>query len=75
MKKLLSSFTIGLFLVSGIFLACSSKKEAEPKKGAIDQFTDQAAKDLSDHLRAPINKARSAAKQAEDRMKEIDKKD
>ncbi len=77
MKKILSCCFIGLVLVSGTFFACSNETEPEAKKGPIEKLTDQTAKDVVNHLRAPINKARSIEKQQEERIKEmndIDKK-
>ncbi len=75
MKKMRLFCFIGLFLIGGSFLSCSDKKDPGAKKGAIEKMTDQTAKDVVDHLRDPINKARSAAKQEEDRMKEINSKE
>ena len=72
MKKMMLYCFLGLFLVSGTFFACSNKKEPEAKKGAIEKMTDKTAKEVVDRIRAPIDKARSAAKQEEDRMKEMD---
>jgi hypothetical protein len=72
MKKIWICCFLGVILTSGTFFACSSKKEPEAKKGAIEKMTDKAAKDVVNTIRAPIDKARSAAKQEENRIKEMD---
>jgi hypothetical protein len=72
MKKIQIYGFIGLVLVSGTFLACSNKKGAEEKKGAIEKMTDKTAEEIVDRVHAPTDKARSAAKQGEDRIKEMD---
>ena len=72
MKKIWIYGLLGVALASGTFLACSGKKESEEKKGAIERMTDKTAKEMVDHLQAPINKAREAAKQGEERVKELD---
>ena len=35
-------------------------------------MTDKAAKEIVDQIQAPIDKARSAAKKADDRLKEME---
>lgn len=72
MKKIGISIFIGAVLASGIFFACSDKKGPENKKGAIEKITDKTAKEIVDRIQTPIDKARSAAKQGEDRLKELD---
>jgi hypothetical protein len=72
MKKIEIYFFVGLILVSVIFSSCSNKKGSEEKKGAIEKMTDKAAKEIVDKIQAPIDKARSEAKKADDRMKEMD---
>jgi hypothetical protein len=72
MKKIGICCFIGVALVSGMFGACSNKKEPADKKGAIEKFTDKTARDIVDKIHAPIDKARSAAKQGDDRIKEMD---
>jgi hypothetical protein len=69
MNKIWICCFLGAVLASGTFSACSDKKESENKKGAIEKMTD---KEIVDQIHAPINKARSAAKQGEDRLKEMD---
>jgi hypothetical protein len=72
MKKIGIVCFVGLALISGTFFACSSKKESAEKKGAIEKMTDKTAKEIVDRIQAPLDKARSAAKKADDRMKEMD---
>jgi hypothetical protein len=72
MKKIWIYCFAGVVLVSGTFFACSNNKESAEKKGAIEKMTDKTAKEIVDKIQAPIDKARSAAKKEEDRMKEID---
>jgi len=62
-----------LLLCNAAVLGCSQKEEtAENKKGAIETMTDQAADELTNRIRTPIEKARSAANQQEDRMRSVD---
>jgi hypothetical protein len=75
MKKIWIYCFLGAILAGGTFFACSEKKELENKKGPIEKITDKAAKEIVDQIQAPINKARSAAKQGEDRLKELDEAD
>jgi hypothetical protein len=72
MKKIGIYCFLGAVLASVTFFACSDKKEPENKKGAIEKMTDKTAKEIGNHIQAPIDKARSAAKQGEDRLKEMD---
>lgn len=51
----------------------AEKKTATPEKGAIEKMTDKAAKEALDRIRTPIEKARSAQKQGEDRLSDIEK--
>jgi hypothetical protein len=61
-----------LFLSAAVFVACASKNEADTEKGAIDKMTDRAAKEMADSIQIPLNKARVAAKQQEDKMLAIE---
>lgn len=63
---------IGAVLFSASFSACTSKKDSAEKKGPIEKWTDKSAKEIVDKIQAPIDKARSAAKKADDRMKEME---
>lgn len=72
MKKTLSYLFIVLILLSGAFCGCSDKKDPAKEKGAIRQMTGEAAKEAVNQIRTPIDKARSAAKQQEEKSKEMD---
>jgi len=72
MKSTLSYCLIVMLLLNGAFLGCSDKKEPAPEKGAIRQMTDEAAREAVKQIRTPIDKARSAAKQQEEKNKEMD---
>jgi len=71
MKKVLSYCLIGLVLVSGAFVGCSDKKEPA-EKGAIEKMTEETAREAVKQIRTPIDKARSVAKQQEEKNKEMD---
>ena len=51
----------------------AKNKTATPEKGAIEKMTDNAAKEALDRIRTPIEKARSAQKQGEDRLSDLEK--
>ena len=72
MKKKILHICMALFLFCAVIAACTSKKEAETEKGAIDKMTDRAAKGMADSIQIPLNKARVAAKQQEDKMRDIE---
>ena len=72
MKKKLSYLVIVMLLLTGAFWGCSDRKEPAPEKGAIRQMTDEAAHEAVNQIRTPIDKARSAAKQQEEKNKELD---
>ena len=72
MKKILLYPAIALFLFCGTFLACSNNGDEESNKGRIEKMTDKAAKDIVDHIRTPIEKARSVKKVEEDRQKAVE---
>jgi hypothetical protein len=71
MIKVLSYGLIGAILLSGAFWGCSDKKEPPAEKGAIQKMTEEAGKEAVKQIRTPIDKARSAAKQQEDQVKEM----
>ncbi len=71
MKKVLSYGLIGALLVSGAFWGCSDKQDAGSEKGAIKKMTEETARESVKQIRTPIDKARSAAKQQEERNKEV----
>jgi len=60
-----------LLLCHAAVFSCSQKEEAEPEKGAIEKITDQAADELTNRIRTPLEKARSAANQQADRMRAV----
>ena len=72
MKKNILHIFMAEFLFCAVFVACTSKKEAETEKGAIDKMTDRAAKGMADSIQIPLNKARAAAKLQEDKMRDIE---
>ena len=72
MKTFLPCSLVVLLLCSATVFSCSPKEEADPEKGAIEKLTDQAADELTNRIRTPIEKARSAANQQEDRMRSVD---
>ena len=57
-------------LLSAIFAACSDTPESEPEKGRIKTITDKVAKDIGNHIRQPIDKARAVKELQEDRLRE-----
>lgn len=72
MKEVLSYCLIGVVLVSGAFVGCSDKTEPAAEKGAIKKMTEETAREAVNQIRTPIDKARSVAKQQEDKAKEMD---
>jgi hypothetical protein len=63
MKKILLYPAIVLFLFCGTFFACSNNGDEESNK---------TAKEIVDHIRTPIEKARSVKKVEEDRQKAVE---
>jgi hypothetical protein len=72
MKKKYVYIFIVLFLFCAVFIACSSGKEGETEKGAIEKMTDRAAKGMADSIQIPLERARAAAKVQENKMRELD---
>jgi hypothetical protein len=72
MKKILPYCLIGMVLLSGAFWGCSDKKEPAAEKGAIKKMTEETAREAVNQIRTPIDKARSVAKQQEEKNKEMD---
>jgi PBP1b-binding outer membrane lipoprotein LpoB len=73
MKRILSYCLIGVMMLSGAFWGCSDKKEpALEKKSAIKKMTEETAREAVNQIRTPIDKARSAAQQQQDKAKEMD---
>ena len=71
MKK---KFLIGLCLVWLLSFACSKSPEGEvaDEKGVIKEMTDRAADEIVQHIRTPINKARSAKDLEDGRVEEME---
>jgi len=67
MKKLLSALCFGAALC---LAACSAQNEEE--KGSIEQFTDEVARDATDAIHKPLNKARGVQDIARQRNAEMD---
>lgn len=72
MKKFMAYCVAGIVLVGGAFCGCSDKKEPGSAKGVVKQMTEETAKGAVQQIRTPIDKARSVAKQQEDKNKELD---
>lgn len=74
MKKMMAYGVLALLLGGAGLLTCSNNTEAESEseKGAIEKMTDKAAKEMVNRIRTPINKARSAKDQQEDRLNDMD---
>ena len=68
MRKILFHITVAV-LITGLSLwGCSSNSGEEDEKGAIRKMTDEVAHDLSRRIKDPINKARAAKNQEQDRL-------
>lgn len=72
MKKVLTYCLIGMTLLSVAFWGCADKKEPGPEKGAIKKMTEETAWEAVNQIQTPIEKARSVAKQQEEKNKEVD---
>jgi hypothetical protein len=73
MKKWFFALSVLLFLAGG-FVSCSDQKEAAPEKnGAVEEMTDQIAKEAVEKIRTPIEKARSVEDIQQDRFGGIEK--
>jgi len=72
MKKVPAYWLIAAMLLGGAIWGCSDKKDPAAEKGAIKQMTQETAKEAVNQIRTPIDKARSAAKQQEEKNKELE---
>ena len=74
MKKLMIYSVIAVLLGGAAIIACSNNNEAEKEleKGVIEEMTDRAAKEAVNRIRTPLNKARSAADQEEERLDDME---
>ena len=68
--SILSVGLILVVLVGGAFWGCSDTKEPGPENGAIRKMTEETAKGAVNQIRTPIEKARSVAKQQEEKNRE-----
>jgi hypothetical protein len=60
-------------IAAGIFLgSCSVNSDGDSEKGAIRQMTDQVADEMVHKMRSPIDKARVAKDQGQDRLSEME---
>lgn len=71
-----SKILLALVLCCGI-VACSQEEEAKPEAGspepgAIEQLTNQTAKQAEQKIRSPIDKARATQGQGDERLEGID---
>ncbi|MDX1707669.1 MAG: hypothetical protein R3274_03645 [Desulfobacterales bacterium] len=68
-------FVLVVLLAAAALQACSDNPgaESEPPKGVIEEMTDNAAKEVVNRIRTPLNKARSAAHQEEERLDDMEK--
>ncbi len=84
MKRTLR-YVLPILLLSGMtFFGCPDKKADAPekatvseeadKKGAIEEWTDKTAKEAVDRLQMPIDKAKDAKGQTDDRLREMREK-
>ncbi len=75
MIKRMTLLVLAVFLAAALLQACSNNPEAEsePQKGVIEEMTDNAAKEVVNRIRTPLNKARSAADQEEERLDDMEK--
>jgi hypothetical protein len=67
LKNILSVGLILVVLVGGAFWGCSDRKEQGPEKGATRKMTEETANGAVNQIRTPIEKARSVAKQQEEK--------
>ncbi|MBW2704677.1 MAG: hypothetical protein JRD84_00025 [Deltaproteobacteria bacterium] len=72
MKRIIFHFTGAVLFTALCLWGCSSNSGEEPEKGAIRKMTDQVAHDLSHKIRSPIDKARAAKNQEEDRLNDLE---
>jgi hypothetical protein len=70
LKSLLAGCLILVVLASGAFWGCSDRKEPGAEKGAIQKMTEETANGAVNQIRTPIEKARSVAKQQEEKNRE-----
>jgi hypothetical protein len=72
MTKKLFFYIICMLFAGLILWSCSNSSGEESEKGAIRKMTDQVAHDLSHKIRNPIDKARAAKEQEENRLNDLE---
>ena len=72
MKRILFHLSVAVFIAALSFWGCSGNSGEEDERGAIREMTDEVAHDLSHRLKDPINKARAATNQEQDRLDELE---
>ena len=65
------ALVLALLLMVGA-VGCSSQEPKE-EEGAVDQITTKAAKEITDRVHSPIDKAKVLQSLGEERMDEMDK--
>jgi hypothetical protein len=70
LKNLLAGCLILVVLAGGAFWGCSDRKEPGTEKGVIQKMNEATAKEAVNQIRTPIEKARSVAKQQEEKNRE-----
>ena len=71
LKSTLAACFILVVLIGGAFWGCSDRKEPGSEKGAIRGMTEETAREAVNQIRTPIEKARSVAKQQEEKNREM----
>ena len=72
MKKIIFHLIVAVFIAALSFWGCSGDSTEEDERGAIREMTDEVAHDLSRRIKDPINKARAAKNQEQDRLDELE---
>jgi len=72
MKRIIFHYTVAVLFTVLCLWGCSRNSGEETEKGAIRKMTDQVAHDLSHKMRSPIDKARAAKNQEEDRLNDLE---
>jgi hypothetical protein len=72
MKKLLLYSAMAFFLLGAMLFSCSNNQEAEEEKGAIDEMTDKAAKEMTDRITVPLERARQAREAVDEKYSDME---
>lgn len=70
MQRLLVASLLVLGFATAGLLGCSHEQEKGTEKGAVEQMTDEAARQAVDQARIPLDKARALRSQEEERLKD-----